>query len=84
MMNPFLRFANRTMTTRRQDLRVVQIGLLVGHILTVAVGLRALTTLALTEKELLLGTLLLIALNGPLAAAGAALELLIRTPSVKA
>jgi hypothetical protein len=76
--NRFALLASRGATSRRTDLRAVQVCLLVGHVLTVAAALRALTSLPLTEKELFLGTFLLIALNAPLVAAGAALELLIR------
>jgi hypothetical protein len=84
MKNRFFQFAHRSVTSRRVDLRAVQICLLIAHILMVAAGLRGLTTLSLTEKELFLGTFLLIALNGPLVAAGASLELLIRSRAARA
>ena len=84
MKSRFFQFAHSSVTSRRVDLRAVQTCLLIAHILTVAAGLRGLTTLSLTEKELFLGTFLLIALNGPLVAAGASLELLIHSRAARA
>lgn len=78
MKNRLSRFARRPATSRQNDLRAVQVCLLLGHVLTMAAGLRSLVALPLTEKELFLGKFLLIGLNVPLVAAGATLELLIR------